>query len=146
MNVLSSLLASCAQDRLTASSRILRAKSSVPGLCLTGLASLLRQPQELIQFQESLQCSQNKSLVCPSWEARNNWQRWLHPSGAHAVIRADPFAELCVLTGLSCTQHTPKGLPLFWLLNHITLILSTRISCETKESQKVPEHVSPSLL
>lgn len=119
MNVLSSVLASCAQNRLTASSRILRAKSSVPGGCLTGSVSLLPQPQELIQFQESLQCSQNKSLVCPSWEARNNWQNWIQQSGAHAVVHADPFAELCVLTGLS-PNITLKRLPLFWLLNRIT--------------------------
>lgn len=36
MNVLSSVLASCAQGRLTSLGRILRAQSSVPGVCFTG--------------------------------------------------------------------------------------------------------------
>lgn len=54
INVLSSVLASCAQGRLTSLGRILRAQSLVPGVCFTGSASLLPRPQEFIQFQESL--------------------------------------------------------------------------------------------
>lgn len=54
MNVLSSVLASCAPGRLTSLGRVLRAQSLVPGVCFTSPASLLPRPQEFIQFQESL--------------------------------------------------------------------------------------------
>lgn len=78
----------------------------------------------------------------PSWKARNNWQSWPHQSGAHAVVRADPFVKPCVLAGHSLQNDSPSTLTL--KSSHI--VLSFRVPNAIKDNQNVPEHASPTLL
>lgn len=64
------------------------------------------------------------------------------------MVRADPFAKSCVLTGTPLHPTPPKREPppSILTLKSFHIDLSFRVSNAIKEHQKAPEHASLSLL